>query len=283
MVGPGLLPGGCQACSWGICGVISQGSFGFRFPGGFGVFSQSAVGSFLVFVGCALGGSVGSAPGRYGVRSRGNMGSTPGRCQARSQEFSGSLPGDVRLAPGNFRVLSLGMSGPAVSGAAELPGRARRALLMKAAALLLSAPGGGRCHQLLVRALASLMRCRVSRDGPRSAAGPINLGQAFPGGPGMVCAGFVPRPGLEMCCSPQGTGGGWQHPAPSSCSPCLPAPSQRALESQGEGVFQLLETPFVTEEPRQSCIPKFQIPPSARQSRWDGECTEPRPIHREFR
>lgn len=76
-----------------------------------------------------------------------------------------------------------GLSGPvpAVTGAAELPGRA---LLMKAAALLLAAPAGGRCHLLLVRALASLMRCRVTGDGPPSVAGPINLGQSFPRWPG---------------------------------------------------------------------------------------------------
>lgn len=77
-----------------------------------------------------------------------------------------------------------GLSGPAVTGAAELPGPAGRALLMKAAALLLEAPGGERCHLLLVRALASLMRCRVTGDGPLSVAGPINLGQSFPRWPG---------------------------------------------------------------------------------------------------
>lgn len=202
---------------------------------------------------------------------------------------------------------SRGVSGPAVTGAAELPCRASRALLMKAAALLLPAPGGGRCHLLLVRALASLMRGRVSGAGPVSLAGAINLGQAFPAGPGLVCArraGFVPRPGSGCAAVPRAPWEGgssqpsppalppWLHPRSglwgccccrvrdfSSCRWSSRASWKLRLSRRGRRSLAPPNSP-----PKPDPIPLHpRVNGPARHSSWDGESTEPTPIHRKFR
>lgn len=83
----------------------------------------------------------------------------------------------------------------------------------------------------------------------------------------MVCArsaGLVPRPGSEMCCSPQGTGGRVRAPSPPPAAALLPwlHPEVLLLLLQGEGFFQLevelMGLTVITEGPWQSCTP--QIP-----------------------